>query len=265
MRRETITSGKIIELTSEVLHGFYGRSIEHLIHYLSDDFIWIGAFDFQYTIGKQQFLDTIKSELNSTLFVMYNEQYDFITRERDTFILCCKFNLTSTLPTSELLQLNTRLSIVWKYIDNELKIVHIHGSNAQGAESISNTSQNEPDNFMEYLTKAISKSSVDKKMFRLTTGEHCVLDENEILYLQADGQNTKLHTKEKIFALSGVMRSHQENLSNNFFRIHKSYVINTVFLTSFQRYQVTLNNQISLPVGKEKYLSLKAFCSEKLI
>ena len=82
MRRQTITNGKIIELTKKVVNGFYSHSIENLTHYLSDDFIWIGAFDFQFTKTKQEFLDTIKSELNSTPFIMDNEYYNLVSRDK---------------------------------------------------------------------------------------------------------------------------------------------------------------------------------------
>lgn len=261
MRRETITKRKIIELTQEVLRGFYGRSIDDHIHYISDDFIWIGAYDFQFTTNKQQFLDAIKSELNSNPFNMTDEYYNIIARDRDTIMLYCKFNLTSSLADGKNLQMHTRLTVIWKYIDNELKLVHIHGSNAQDIPltiaSQIGVSNDSPCDFINYITTSTSKTENASRMFRLVSGGHRILSEADILYLQSNGQNTIIHTKDETIAVKGILRTHQNMVSNMFFRAHKAYLINLSYVTSFYRYKVTLSNKTELAIGKEKYLPLK--------
>ncbi len=264
MKRKSITETQIVEMTRETLHGFYGRSVNHLVHLLSDNFVWIGAFDFQFTHGKQHFIDTVQAELNSVVFNINEEHYELIVRHRDMFIVCCKLNLSSDLDSGAYLQMHTRLSVVWKYIDEELKLVHIHGSNAQDipltVQPNTSSATNNPDNFIEHIISSSEKKPLKKIMFRKTTGEYCVISENDILYLQAVGQNTQIHTKDTSVLVSGVLLTHQQTLSDNFFRSHKSYLINTAYITAFRRYQVDLGDQISLPLGREKYLSLKQLC-----
>ncbi len=266
MRRNNNSQKKIIEMTRETLHGFYGRSVEHLTHLLSDDFVWIGAFDFQFTHGKQHFIDTVQAELNSIAFNINEENYELVVRNRDIFIVCCRLKLTSDLDSGSYLQMHTRLSVVWKYIDNELKLVHIHGSNAQDipltvAQKKASPKNNDGD-FIEYILSASEKKTTKKIMFRKTTGEYCVISESDILYIQADGQTSRVYTKDSSVEVSGVLLTHQQTLSDNFFRCHKSYLINTAYITNFRRYQVTLRRQIELPIGKEKYLNLKQLCTE---
>ncbi|MFI3207254.1 MAG: LytTR family transcriptional regulator [Clostridia bacterium] len=266
MRRETITKGKIIELTREILRGFYSRSIDDLTEYLSDNFVWIGAFDFQYSINKKQFLAITESELNSTPFKIDFENYDLISRDRDTLILCCRINLSNPLCNGDILQTHTRLTVIWKYIDNNLKLIHIHGSNAQDIPlTVQNKidETNSSDDFINYITNAVPNQSSPTKMFRLSTGEHRIFSEEEILYLQSDGQNTKIHTKDECLTISGILRVHQPKLSDAFLRIHKSYLINTAYISSFKRYVVKLHNDIELPIGKEKFLALKQLYNKK--
>ncbi len=266
MRRKSISQTQIIEMTRETLHGFYGRTVDHLVHLLSDDFVWIGAFDFQFTHGKQHFIDTVQAELNSIVFNISSEHYELVVRNRDIYIVCCKLKLTSAVDSGTNLQMHTRLSVVWKYIGDELKLVHIHGSNAQDipltVEHKVSTPKSTEDDFIKYIISSSKKTTTKKIMFRKTTGEYCVISEGDILYLQADGQTTIVHTKGSPVKVSGVLLSHQQALSDIFFRCHKSYLINTVYITAFRRYQVALCDKIDLPIGKERYLTLKQLCAE---
>lgn len=267
MGKDSVTHRKIIELTREVVHGFYSRSVEHLVHYLSDDFVWIGAFDFQFCTSKEQFLEIIQSELDAIPFEMDDEHYELITRDRDTFVLYCKFKLSNILEDGSLLQMHTRLSVIWKRIDNELKLVHVHGSNAHDipittVAPVINEDLN-TDDFINYITTRASQMNKNKKMFRLLSGEHCILPESDILYLQADGQNTKVFTEKDCLTITGILRIHEEALSDVFFRMHKSYLINTAYLTAMKRYTATIKNQFNLPISRDKYIELKLLCNKK--
>ncbi len=266
MRRHSFTTTQLINYTDEILHGFYNRDIEPYLHYLSDDFVWIGAFDFQFSTTKQDFLSIVQSELNAIPFQMKDEQYELIARDRDTFILCCRFTLSSILPDASSLQMHTRLTIIWKYIDGALKIIHIHGSNAQDISLTIAAPQpalkKNDEDFIAYIKHSTTQTSSLKKLFRQPSGAHCILPEKDILYLQADGQNTKIYTINDCILVSGILQVHQKALSDNFFRIHKSYLVHISAITTFYRYRVTLCNKIELPIGKERYLDLKARCTQ---
>lgn len=266
MRRSNITKTQLITLTQDVLRAFYGRSIASHIHYLSDDFIWIGAFDFQFATSKQEFLEIIQSEISAIPFEMQDEHYDFITRDRDTFILYCKFTLTSACQNGTRLQMHTRLTVVWKHIDGALKLVHVHGSNAQDiplSVPVQTDDSGDASDFIDYITTN-ANTPTHKRMFRQASGKHCILLEEDIVYLQADGQNTRIYTQTDCLLVSGILQTHQAHLSDTFYRIHKSYLINSVHLTDFQRYKATLSHTITLPIGKERYLPFKSFIASTL-
>lgn len=260
MRREIITQAQIIAYTREAMRGFYSRSIDHLVHHLHEDFVWIGAFDFQLTTSKQQFLEVIQAELSSVPFTIYDEQYDVISRDRDTFVLYCTFKLQADLPDNGSMQTHTRLTVVWRYVEGVPKLIHVHGSNAQDI-PLTTPKKTTPahqgsNDFVRYLQESIPQISPNI-MFRATTGKHVIVSEADILYVQAQGQHSVVHTKTDSIVVSGILRTHQAQLSSSFHRIHKSYLINLAYLTTLCRYQITLDNQVALPVSKDRYLSLK--------
>lgn len=259
MRRQTMTHDKIIALTQLVLHGFYGRKIEHLHQYMSDDFMWIGAFHFQVTTSKAQFLQVIQSEMDAIPFLIQQEHYEVLTRDRDTYVLGCQLQLNSPIHEDKFLQMDTRLTVVWKFTANGWQLVHIHGSNAQDVPLFAeNSAKTIPtDSFIDYISRATDAIPAPQHMFRLPSGAHYFVNEGEIVYMQADGKNSILYTKNDVVTVSGLLRTHISELSDHFYRIHKSYLINLRYLSAMQRYWATLSTKTKLPISKEKYIPLR--------
>ncbi|MFI3327300.1 MAG: LytTR family DNA-binding domain-containing protein, partial [Clostridia bacterium] len=201
---------------------------------------------------------------NSVPFLMMNEEFSLIYKSTTCYIVCAKFNLATKTEHDTIINTHTRLTIAWKYIGDELKLAHVHGSNAQDIPLIS-TNKNEKNaqntDFMEYLS-SIDEHNYSKKLsFRDVSGAYMYFLENEILYLKADLQNTYLHTKNKTIRIPGVLSETSKNLPENFYRIHKSFVVNANFVKSLKRYIVTLIGDEELPISKDKFIAFREFIS----
>lgn len=87
---------------------------------------------------------------------------------------------------------------------------------------------------------------------------------SEILYLKADNSYTQIVlTSEKKMVTSRFLKNFEESLKeyNQFFRCHKSYIINTEYIVSYSKSDggtVTLQNQIEIPVSTDKSEELLA-------
>ena len=87
---------------------------------------------------------------------------------------------------------------------------------------------------------------------------------SEILYLKADNSYTQiLLTSGKKMVTSRFLKNFEESLKeyNQFFRCHKSYIINTEYIVSYSKSDggtVTLQNQIEIPVSTDKSEELLA-------
>ncbi|NME70383.1 LytR/AlgR family response regulator transcription factor [Flammeovirga aprica] len=74
----------------------------------------------------------------------------------------------------------------------------------------------------------------------------------DIMYLEADSNYTVIHTKDVNYTYSMVMRKIQEKLKYPFFlRIHRSYIININYVTSFDSNSIILDERYKLPVSKQ--------------
>lgn len=86
---------------------------------------------------------------------------------------------------------------------------------------------------------------------------------DSILYIEASGSYTKVHTANDTYLVSYNL-SHVENIvgQQKFKRIHRSYIINTDHITAIETGSVILNN-LALPVSKAYYRDLMT-CFKKL-
>lgn len=260
MRKKLIPEDTIINLSKDIIQGFYNRNIDDSIQYLSDDFMWIGAFDFQYTTSKEQFLDVIKSELGATPFSMINEEFFVLSKSSSTYVVCAKFQLVAQVDENTVVNTHTRLTIIWKYEGDDLKVFHIHGSNAQDIPlsiSGSKAEYSSDKDFFSYLVSLNNCNTNNKISFRDISGKYRYFLENEIVYLEANLQSTYLYTINECIQISGLLAKNAKKLPDKFYRIHKTYVVNTAFVVSLERYKVTLINQKQLPVSKEKYIAFR--------
>jgi len=74
----------------------------------------------------------------------------------------------------------------------------------------------------------------------------------DILYVEAMQNYLKLHMKSKVFVIHQTMTSLEEILpSDNFFRIHKSYLINSSYIDTVSGNRLFINGH-ELPISKHR-------------
>ncbi|MDT0642214.1 LytTR family DNA-binding domain-containing protein [Zunongwangia sp. F363] len=122
--------------------------------------------------------------------------------------------------------------------------------------------------FVDYLLKPLAPVEVVKTLVKYRrnnnkseTRKICLksysdyhfLDLSEVIYMQADNNNTDFHLS-SIYKVPGfkTLKYYEELLPENFVRIHNSYVINTEKVTriNFGKNKVYLHSNIKLPFSK---------------
>lgn len=82
---------------------------------------------------------------------------------------------------------------------------------------------------------------------------------NEINYIASEHNYITIYTSEKKFTLVDALKNWNEKLPDTFIQIHKSYIVNTQFITKIAGNQVTLHHNITLPIGRTYKASLIAY------
>ncbi len=120
----------------------------------------------------------------------------------------------------------------------------------------SKENQKEYVNSIDLLQKQITnKNTIEKIVISHQKGIK-VVELDKILYLEAEGNCTNIHfsTGEK-FLDTRTLKTYEEILPDSFFRIHKSFITNLIYVTDYKTNEspsVLINNSKTLPVSHRR-------------
>jgi DNA-binding LytR/AlgR family response regulator len=120
------------------------------------------------------------------------------------------------------------------------------------------------DRFLKAANKALEKHQkkdgriqksepveIDKKTIMVKSGSEIYnIKLNEIRYIESAGNYVTYYLADKKYmSLYSMSRLLKELPANNFFRVHKSYIVNLSYISKIERHQVTIENS-KIPIGK---------------
>jgi two-component system LytT family response regulator len=107
---------------------------------------------------------------------------------------------------------------------------------------------------LEVLTNNLATTTNKKIVIQSQQGMH-YFETDKIYYLEASSMYTIIHMDTGQFVASKPIKDFEEILSPNFFRIHRSYIINCNYVVKYSNKEgavVTLINNTSLPISRSK-------------
>lgn len=106
---------------------------------------------------------------------------------------------------------------------------------------------------MQVLNKAADKLSVEPPFVVISCeGGTIKLYESNILYVESFLHYIVIHTKDKEYRIKESISAFEEKLSDDFYRIHRSYVVSLKHITRISRTSVNIGN-LELPLSRGKY------------
>ena len=109
------------------------------------------------------------------------------------------------------------------------------------------------DKLMKVLNKAAEKHLVDPLSVVISCeGETVRLDELDILYVESFLHYIVIHTKAKEYKIKESISAFGDKLSEDFYRIHRSYIASLKHITRISRTSVNIGNTV-LPLSRGKY------------
>ncbi len=96
-----------------------------------------------------------------------------------------------------------------------------------------------------------SKNNLQKTIFIKSGYEHIKISIEEIVFIKSDADYTELNIPGKKHLSSESLRFWLDNLDQNqFFRVHKSYIINIKKIVKVSGNQVYLEQDVIIPIGR---------------
>lgn len=82
-----------------------------------------------------------------------------------------------------------------------------------------------------------------------TTHGKKLIDQSSVLYLEASGSYVKIVTNNSTYTERGTLSQFEETLGSLFIRIHRSFIINKVYIEQFNSTSVYIN-KIEIPISR---------------
>ena len=110
--------------------------------------------------------------------------------------------------------------------------------------------------FAEVLEKAVAeviKNSKRKWLFIKT--RNLTLDQSDILYIESKAKKVEIHTigTKRSIEIYGSMDNLESQLGDDFYRCHRAFIVNMLYITEYDRESITLTNGDRVYLTKKKY------------
>lgn len=129
---------------------------------------------------------------------------------------------------------------------------------------------------LHYLIKPVAKEKLCEVLYKAAEklaeepphvvisceGETVKLYESDILYVESFLHDIVIHTKNCDYKIKESISAFEQKISEDFFRVHRSYLVNLKAVTRIGRSAVTLCGKTEVPVARGKYDEInRAFIS----
>lgn len=247
MISQTITPEDVIEKTREVVSLLTSREYNSLSALLDKQFVWLGESRASYVQGIPAFLEHIQNKSCSFPVEICEEEYSLLSHDRSLWVTYGRFADQSDPQNSKV-----HFSFVWKKKKDRLLLLMASVFHIKGAD--------EPSEVSERASLPLPRTEKDSLLvLRDASGSIRYLPTSEILYFEAKDKVCSVHTTQGSFTSRITLK---ELDSPPFLRLHKSYLVNPAYLQKICRYQATLLNGSTLPIGKSWYMQVKTYLSQ---
>lgn len=112
--------------------------------------------------------------------------------------------------------------------------------------------------FAEVFERAKKKVKKEKKqrqepLFIKTRNRSFTINKDNILYIENRGKKVEIHIGNEVIETYAAMKELEKQLSGNFYRCHRGYLVNMAHISEYKNDSISLNNGEKVIMAKERY------------
>ncbi|MEE0751227.1 LytTR family transcriptional regulator [Frisingicoccus sp.] len=251
-----------IELTQECLARYWQLDPEYVLSYCDAEVTWIGSAQSQFIVGKDAVAQDFRSSMGQLKPChLVAQEFMVVQNTGSACTIAGRYLTTTDSSVAYFLQVQQRCTFVWEQTECGLKIRHMHVSNPMGE-----LKADEGGLFVdhlgkmagEYLTRHLHQLQ-DTKRLVVTDAKERVrfIQVSEVVYAEADGRSCIIYTMpgEKICAHMSITEFLAA--SDHFIPVHRSYVLNDLYVSCIQKYEISMLDGSKIPVPVKRYKEVR--------
>lgn len=254
LKRETICENAL-EFTRE----YYRLNTEPLFSVLSDDCVWMGTGNVLAS-GAAAIREFFKDGFVMPPVRLEEPDFRLIETGYDgQLIVLGQYALYSD-GDEHISAVKQRATFCFRQEKDGWRLYHMHISN-EWSELVGDEVFPVQISTQTYrYVKKLLAESVSRKSHTLvikTDLANQFVDTNLIVYIQATDRDCILHMLNERKQVSRALKDLEGQLPPNFYRIHRSFCVNSDYVAKIERYAVTLGTGEVLPVPKMRYMQIR--------
>lgn len=255
LKRETIC-----ENTMEMVKEYYQLNTEPLFSVLADDCVWLGPGNVLAT-GAAAMKGFFKNGFFMPPFCL--EEPDFRVIEtgcEGQLIVLGQYTLYSDRNAQMISAGKQRATFCYRQEKGEWRLYHMHISNEWNELVGDEVFPVQISTQTYHYVRKLLAESVRRQSSMLvikTDLANQFVDTNTIIYIQAMDRDCILHMLNEKRQIPQSLKKLQEQLPPNFYRVHRSFFVNSNYVTKIECYAVTLVTGEVLPIPKMRYTQIR--------
>ena len=261
MNKKTLQ--EMVRLTQECLARYWQLDAEFVIGHFDKDVLWVGAVQDQYKEGFEQSAEDLRrSLLELKPCHLLHQEFSVVQNVGNACTVAGRYLTTTDDEVGYFLQVMQRCTFVWELVDGVPKIKHIHVSNPMGELRLAD-GELFPDALGQMSKQYWNdrwRSVQGKKRIAVKDRDDVVhfLSPSEVLYVMADGRNSVIRTMSaETIRARPRRRELLAELGEGFIAVHRSYALNSAYVSSIRKYEVIMTDGSKIPIPERRYKEVR--------
>lgn len=261
-KHKNYTEDDAVTVARLMLKAHHDRRLKDCIRYFSEDMIWVGPFKFQRSRGIAEYIRVSASEYAATPIILSREEYYPICLHKNLFLVYGRYYCSMFPDKGRSIHSYPRFGMLLKEEQDGLKVCYLHASLAYDQENLTEFAPSM--GYYEYIGDFFAKQKStmknvrqEKMVFKDIDGNHRYLSDYEIIHVQGEKVYSRFFTIDEDFLVRISLKEAGRLCGTDFCRVHKSHLVNSIYVRRIIRYELTLFDGTSLPVSRENYGEIK--------
>lgn len=255
LNRETLC-----EYTLKLIREYYRLNAKPLLSVLSDDCVWLGPGNL-FASGAAAIKELFKDGFIMSAFRLEEPDFRFIEPGyADQLIILGQYTLYPEKNSPFISAAKQRATFCYRQEKGGWRIYHMHVSNEWseliGSEIFPIQTSTQTYRYVKKLLTE-NKNKIFPMLIIKTDTANQFINTDRIVYLQATDRNCILHMLNEQRPIPQTLKDLQRQLPQNFYRIHRSFCVNSDYVVKIKRYGVTLTTGETLPIPKMRYTQVR--------
>lgn len=253
-------------LTESIIAALFSHNEQPFIGSITNDCMFISSRGTMVR-GKEGLRSIIKAFRNIPAMMVREADFQLVgTPPKDYLgvaaVVAGSYKLY-TSPREQLLNASSQFATVcFLLTERGWRISHMHISNKPSepvsADLFPIQTSRETYEYVREILRAGSKAGIlpSRVMLEGTETTHCITPDS-ILYVEAEGKRSVVHCVDGKFPVPSLISEVVPQLPGTFFRVHRSYLVNTAHIVGIRKYVLQLSDGSEIPIPERRYTEVR--------